>query len=301
MKMGTRIGLAACAALGAITPATATHSWGGYHWANGTSRTLAVRRAFVNTSATTAATWNRLFTNAMADWAGKPLSFNVTDAPPGTDPKQCRPISGQTLVCNNAYGQRGWLGIATVWASGGHISQATTKLNDSYYGMVRYNSDSWRQMVACQEVGHNWGLDHQDETFNNVNLGSCMDYTNAVDGGIVNGFNYGPSNVHANSTDTTHLTAFYNHTDGGSAASSTNFGIREVGRPNAGPPAGFNAPVGDTAAEWGVAVRNDSRGRPDVFVKDFGNGYKRVTHVFWALEARGNEAGRVQHDDGHTH
>jgi hypothetical protein len=30
----------------------------------------------------------------------------------------------------------------------------------------------------CQEVGHTFGLDHQDENFNNTNLGTCMDYTN---------------------------------------------------------------------------------------------------------------------------
>jgi hypothetical protein len=289
MSISTRVALAACVALGAVVPASANHSWGGFHWANGTSRTLEVRRAFINTTATSAAKWTTLFSNAMADWQGKPLSFNVTNAPAGVDPKQCRPISGQTLVCNSAYGQRGWLGIATVWASGGHISQATTKLNDTYYAMSRYNSDAWRQMVACQEVGHNWGLDHQDETFNNVNLGSCMDYTNAPEGGVLNGFNYGPSNVHANNTDYSHLTGFYNHSDG--SAGSTNFGVREVGKPGAvGAPAGFNAAVGDTAAEWGRAIHSDSLGRPDVFLKDFGNGYKRLTHVFWALEAKGHEA-----------
>ncbi len=30
----------------------------------------------------------------------------------------------------------------------------------------------------CQEIGHDFGLDHQDENFNNPNLGTCMDYTN---------------------------------------------------------------------------------------------------------------------------
>jgi hypothetical protein len=32
--------------------------------------------------------------------------------------------------------------------------------------------------VSCQEVGHTLGLDHQDENFNNANLGTCMDYKN---------------------------------------------------------------------------------------------------------------------------
>ena len=34
----------------------------------------------------------------------------------------------------------------------------------------------------CQEIGHTFGLAHQDEAFENVNLGTCMDYTNNPDG-----------------------------------------------------------------------------------------------------------------------
>jgi hypothetical protein len=29
----------------------------------------------------------------------------------------------------------------------------------------------------CQEVGHTVGLDHQDTSLDNPNLGTCMDYT----------------------------------------------------------------------------------------------------------------------------
>lgn len=283
MKLTTRIGLAACAILGAAVPASANHSWGGYHWANGTTGQLVVKRAL------SSANWTTLVNAAMADWEGKPLSFAITDAPAGTSRRKCSPSSGQTLICNDSYGQRGWLGIASIWASGVHITQATTKLNDTYFNMTRYNDDAWRRMVACQEVGHNWGLDHQDEAFGNVNLGTCMDYTNAPAGGVYNNFNYGPSNVRPNNDDYSHLTGFYNHPD--SIAAATNFGVREVGRPVISDvPAGFNSAVGETAAEWGRAIHRDSKGRPDVFEKDFGNGFRRLTHVFWALEARGNEA-----------
>lgn len=284
MMLATRIGLAACLALGALTPASASHSWGGYHWANGTSGTLVVKRAL------STAKWTSLVNAAMSDWQGKPLSFAVSDAPGGTNRRRCAPVSGQTLICNDTYGQKGWLGIASIWLSGGHISQATTKLNDTYFNMSRYNSDAWRRLVACQEVGHNWGLDHQDENFSNYNLGTCMDYTNAPSGGIVGGFNYGPSNVRPNNADYNHLAGFYGHSDGSSLA-ATNFGVREVGKASGdGPPAGFNAAVGESASEWGRAIRRDRRGRPDVFLKDFGNGHKRLIHVFWALEAKGHEA-----------
>lgn len=281
MRIVNRLALGACVALGALTPASATHSWGGYHWANGTSGTLVVKRALSTTQ------WTNLVNAGINDWQGRPLSFNVSDAPAATNRKKCTPVRGETLVCNDAYGQRGWLGIASIWASGSHIVQATTKLNDTYFNMSRYSSDAWRRMVACQEVGHNWGLDHQDETFSNVNLGTCMDYTNAPAGGIVGGFNYGPSNISPNSADYSHLTGFYNHSDGTSSA-ATNFGVREVGKPaDPGAPAGFNAAAGDTPGEWGRAIHADGLGRPDVFLKDFGNGYKRLTHVFWTLEAHG--------------
>ena len=33
----------------------------------------------------------------------------------------------------------------------------------------------------CQEIGHDFGLNHQDVDFTNYNLGSCMDYTNSPD------------------------------------------------------------------------------------------------------------------------
>lgn len=286
MKLATRVGLAACVALGAIVPASANHSWGGYHWADGTSQTLIVKRAL------STANWTSLVNAAMNDWQGKPLSFAVSDAPGGTNRRKCTPTSGQTLVCNDTYGQRGWLGIASIWISGGHITQATTKLNDTYFNMARYNSEAWRRMVACQEVGHNWGLDHQDEAFSNYNLGTCMDYTNAPAGGklTANGFDYGPPNVSPNQLDYDHLTGFYTHGDGTSAA-ATNFGVREVGKPvDAGAPAGFNSAAGDSPGEWGRALHTDGLGRADVFVKDFGNGYKRVTHVFWTLEARASDA-----------
>jgi predicted Zn-dependent protease len=59
--------------------------------------------------------------------------------------------------------------------SGSHIVQGTTKVNDTYFNTATYNTRAWRQLVMCQEVGHTFGLDHQDETFNNPNLGSCMD------------------------------------------------------------------------------------------------------------------------------
>jgi hypothetical protein len=44
--------------------------------------------------------------------------------------------------------------------------------------------------------------------------------------------------------------------------------------------------MGDSPAEWGRAIHRDGLGRPDVFVKDFIDGQRAITHVFWAPDFR---------------
>ena len=280
MKSMRRLALASSAAFLTLTPASATNSWNGYHWAgNGTNLTVTV-----NTSITSQ--WNTSVAGSLSDWR-KSTELTLNAQSSAADPRKCNPIAGQVLVCNYTYGKRGWLGIATVWLQSGtkHITQATTKLNDSYFNSAPYNSPDWRALVACQEIGHDWGLDHQDTTFNNVNLGTCMDYTNAPAGGVVNGFDYGPSNEHPNQHDYDELSIIYNHDDGyTTTVQATAFGIRQVGRavPQKPSPEG----IGDSPAEWGRAIRFDKLGRPDVFLKDLGGGDKAVTHVLWAIGER---------------
>jgi hypothetical protein len=276
MKMVHRVALAGGAALIALMPADANHSWNGYHWAgNGTNLSLRVNTAI-------ASKWDSSVSTAISDW-DQSTELSLSSQTASVDPKRCKPIAGQALVCDAAYGRRGWLGIATIWLESGtkHITQATTKLNDSYHDSAPYNQPAWRSLVACQEIGHDWGLDHQDETFNNANLGTCMDYTNAPAGGVLDGFNYGPSNEHPNTHDYDELKIIYNHDDGYTTTiQATNFGIRQVGRavPQAPPSEG----IGDSPAEWGRAIHSDRQGRPDVFLKDFSGGQRALTHVFWA-------------------
>jgi hypothetical protein len=256
--------LLSCAAI-AVSPALANHSWGGYHWA-GNGQDLALK---VNKSITSQ--WTTSVNTSISDWNAS-NELTLTGQTSSANAKKCSPISGQILVCNAAYGRRGWLGIASIWLSQGHINQATTKLNDSYHDYAPYNSPEWRALVACQEVGHDFGLDHQDETFDNPNLGTCMDYTNNPLGP--------PANTHPNSHDYQELNIIYDHDDGfTTATASTNFGIRQVG---VAPPR-EDAGVGDSPNEWGRAIHRDALGRPDVFVKDLGSGRKVLTHVFWAI------------------
>jgi hypothetical protein len=279
-----RAALLAGVALAGATPTMANNAWGNYHWAK-TGSTLPLK---VNTAVTSQ--WTSYVGFAITtDWNGRSLlRLTNQSAPGGTSAKRCSPITGQVLVCNDSYGNRGWLGIASITAdASSHITSGTTKLNDSYFNTAQYNKPEWRAMVACQEIGHDFGLGHQDEAFGNVNLGSCMDYTNAPQGGVVGGFNYGPSKEHPNTHDTDELNIIYGHADGyTTSTAATNFGVRQVGKavPQALPAAG------ETRAEWGTATHRDGKGRPDMFSRSLPGGGKQLTHVFWALDATGHEA-----------
>ncbi|MFL6734336.1 MAG: hypothetical protein ACJ8EY_06540 [Sphingomicrobium sp.] len=283
MKIFKGVLLAAISTATALTPASANHSWGNYHWA----RTANPIKLQVNTALT--GTWSAFSATAIGQWnQSTKLDFFATKQVT-VSTKKCDPIAGQILVCNAGYGQRGWLGIASIWANGDHITQATTKLNDTYFSMARYNSDAWRAMVTCQEIGHDFGLAHQDENFSNTNVGSCMDYTNDPSGKA--GTNGSLANLAPNSHDYGQLDTIYGHLDSTSTAiaSSTNFGIRQVGKP-ATAAQGRDAGVGDTMASWGRAMHEDGKGRPDIFIRQLADGRTVITHVLWAPDAKGTEA-----------
>jgi hypothetical protein len=236
----------------AAAPVAASHSWNGYHWIRTTNELTVPVGDNVN------ATWDGYLNTAIADWNQSTVINSPKVAGSAGDPKKCSAIAGTIQVCNAAYGQRGWLGIATIWLSNGHISQGTTKLNDTYFAMARYNTPTWRQLVTCQEVGHNYGLGHQDEDFNTDNTNSCMDYTNLPAG-----------NEHPDAHDYQQLLAIYNHLESGQSIGG--------GRGASG------VASGDDVSEWGRAVHFDRQGRPDYFVQDLGNGERKVTHVLWAI------------------
>lgn len=266
MRGLTKAALALSVAFATVsTPSLATHSWGGYHWAR-TSNPLRVQ-----VGDNVDSRWDAYLREAMVDWNATTTIESPLVAG-SANPKNCRGVAGTIQVCNSKYGNTGWLGIASISiTSGNHITQGTTKLNDTYFDTPSYNTPAWRRMVTCQEIGHDYGLDHQDEGFSNYNLGTCMDYTNAPQGGVVNGFNYGPSNEHLNAHDYDQLAQIYAHTD-----STTTVAFRA----NA---AGAFPEVGDTPATWGRPVRFDRLGRPNVYERIDGPGMKTITHVFWAL------------------
>ena len=265
MRVTIKGALALGAAVAALaTPASANHSWGGYHWAR-TANPLTVQLGDNVDSR-----WDSYLRTTQSDWN----QSTVIESPlvaGSTNPKNCRGVAGTIQVCNSTYGNTGWLGIASISITGGtHITQGTVKLNDTYFNTAKYNTPAWRNMVSCQEVGHTYGLDHQDENFNNTNLGTCMDYTNDPSGTA--GTNGSLNNEHPNAHDYDELLTIYGHRD-----STTTVAFRA----NA---AGAFGDPGDSPRDWGRAIHFDSLGRPDMFQRVDGPGLMTLTHVFWALE-----------------
>jgi len=250
----------AVALLLSAIPATvhAGHSWGNYHWAR-TSNPFTVKLGD-NVSSS----WDSFLATTSSDWSASSV-MNTTIVAGGTRPKSCRPTSGQVEVCNASYGGTGWLGVAQIWVSGDHITQCTAKMNDTYFNSSPYNTAPWKNLVMCQEVGHCFGLDHQDENFNNANLGTCMDYTNNPSGP--------PSNEHPNSHDYAQLSTIYSHLD-----STTTVKNALTGMPPAMREIDLEGP-----AQWGKLVEVGNDGMTAVFEADFGGGNKVFTFVILAL------------------
>ncbi|TSC78715.1 MAG: hypothetical protein G01um101425_1005 [Candidatus Peregrinibacteria bacterium Gr01-1014_25] len=258
--------VAACILFAAFTTvAYASHSWGGFHWPRSANPLT------LNVGDNVSSVWDPYLDGAIADWntpvGGYADVMNLVEVTGATRPKTCKPTAGRVEVCNSRYGNNGWLGIAQVWVSGTHITQATTKLNDTYFTTATYNTPAWRRLVTCQEIAHDFGLDHQDENFSNANVGSCMDYTNDPDGP--------PSNEHPNAHDFEQLEAIYGgHFDGGASAP--------------GGTGGNGQDIGDDPSTWGQLRRSDAHGKPALYERDLGNGHKVFTFVVWTEEARGH-------------
>lgn len=245
---------------------SADHSWGGYHWANSLNPPFTVHLGD-NVSGAWKGSEDYLGT-ASTDWNQSTVLKNSLVYPGGvSNTKRCRPTAGRVEVCSNSYGFNGWLGVAQIWLSGGHITQGTVKVNDSYFNTAKYNTPGWRSLVMCQEIGHTFGLDHQDENFGNANLGTCMDYTNDPDGPL--------SNEHPNKHDYDQLGDIYAHLD-------TTASVQLASRGSPSPTGEANRSTGIGTAEWGRLIRSTNGGRTERFELDLGNGHKVVTFVIWA-------------------
>lgn len=231
--------------------AYASHAWGNYHWAR-TANPFALKLGD-NVSGV----WDGHLATASYDWSLSSVLDTVI-VPGSANPKNCRATAGRVEVCNSKYGKNGWLGIASIWASGDHITQGTVKVNDSYFSTAKYNTPAWRNVVMCQEVAHTLGLDHQDEDFSNPDLGTCMDYSNNPE-----------PNQHPNLHDYEMLETLYAHLDTTNtsfqSASSAN---QEIDHSN--------------PKAWGKVLRTSSDKKASLHELNLGNGNKIFTFVIWA-------------------
>jgi hypothetical protein len=230
-------------------PASANHSWGGYHWARA-SNPFALKLGDNLSSG-----WDPYLAKTSTDWSmSSVLDTSIVGG--RTAAQNCKPTLGRVEVCNSKYGRNGWLGIAQVWANGTHITQGTVKMNDTYFNTAPYNTSAWKNLVMCQEVGHTLGLDHQDEDMNNVPLGTCMDYSS----------NPTP-NQHPNQHDYDELELIYAHLDSSTTLVQSSNGV--AAQVLAGEP-----------SDWGKQVKGS--GKTAVFERDLGHNQKVFTFVVYS-------------------
>jgi hypothetical protein len=262
------LALAAIAAVAIPLTLTASHSWGGYHWGR-TQNPFTVKLGDnVSTQ------WDSYLGTTSSDWS-KSTVLDTAIVAGGSTKKTCSASSGRVEVCNGKYGYNGWLGVARIWISGQHITQGTVRVNDSYFNSATYNTPAWRNLVMCQEVGHTFGLDHQDENFDNPNLGTCMDYTSNP-----------TTNQHPNQHDYDELVIIYSHLDSTTTVDQT-----------AQLPSAMTEPAFDNQSEWGRLVSESRDHGKSVYELDFGGGKKIYTFVTWTLEERGRRAAAARHLD----
>lgn len=231
-------------------PADATNSWGDYHWARTANPfTLQLQSKLTKTD------WQAYLGTVSTDWSASAVLNTSVVA--GSTKGGCKAVSGQASVCNSKYGFNGWLGLATIWISGTHITAGTVKVNDTYFNTSYYNNASAKRHVLCQEVGHTLGLDHQHL----IDLGggvTCMNDTAGL---------FDPAYVSPNAHDYDELALIYAHLDD----------TTTVGPSSATTGAGVGAGDDEDAVPPWAGPQHGS-----TFVKDLGGGRRLVTHVFWA-------------------
>lgn len=254
------------------SPVWADHSWGPYHWAR------MVNPFELTVINSTTPDWDPYVADAIYDWSfGSGVMSMIEDTGGSTSTRvrrQCKAPSGKIRICNLAYGFNGWLGIAGISIDGSdHIVKGYTKLNDSYFSADFYNTDAWKQSVACQELGHDFGLSHQDEDFGNQSLFSCMDYQD-------------PPYEYANPHDFDQLATIYGHLD--------SYDTIADAAPEEGSGGGCNAPAGkgcnksgvpDSNRDIGWGVSLGRHGHSETFMRIDPDGTRHITHVLWVEDA----------------
>ena len=242
----------------------ATHSWGGYHWARTTPQfTLKLGDNM------TSAVWKGHLAQASSDWNSGDSAV-LTAIIAGASRKRCSMVVGTTQVCNGRYGRNGWLGLATIYITGGtHITQGSTRMNDTYFDTATYNNPNEREHVVCQEIAHTFGLDHQSTNGSSQN--TCMDYFSNTGANATSTLSTTP-----NAHDFDELNIIYAHLDSTTTVASIAALDASVAS---------DADVSDDPNSWGQLISQSANGRSSTYERYNRDGSKIITHVFWTIEA----------------
>lgn len=199
LKKLSKIALVAIACLALAGTAVADHSWATYHWASTAMPNGGFPLPVIDSMT---AEWDTAFNGSISRWNQSSVIEQVVVSveEDSRARKRCRAVSGHMRVCNAAYGQNGWLGLASInLDSNGHIVKGTAKMNDSYDWYFADNPGEDNH-VTCQEIGHVYGLGHTSE--DGSSQGTCMDYSTSQNSQWPNAHDYAQ------------LEAIYNHDDG---------------------------------------------------------------------------------------
>jgi len=231
----------------AATAVYAAHTWNNYHWARSTA-SFNLKVIDSNTS-----DWDDELGLALSQWSQSTvLSMSVSAYDDSSKTRRrCPAVQGAVRSCNMAYGNNGWLGLASInLDSSGHIVQGTSKMNDSYSSS--FASQDERRHVMCQELGHTLGLGHTSEDGSSQN--TCMDYSTSA------------TSTAPNSHDYAQLASQYSHLDSyNSYATSAASRLTAAQSAMAGP-----VPMG---------LRVNKEGRSEIWVAHDGKGGTWVHHV----------------------
>lgn len=247
-------------ALALMAPAVADNKWKNYHWGREDAQKF---KLVLNNHLTE--DYDQYLEEVIDDWeAANVLKLKSINQPDDAISRYaCTPNEGQIIVCNYEYGFFGWVGLAGIWIDKhNHIIAGYTLMNDSYLNLPIYQELGWKQGVLCQELGHDFGLSHQDENHYNDPLFSCMDYQREL---------WPTPNQH----DYDMLVEMYDHEDAYDSFTASGSGHDHGDDDDA-----VGSEIGVDSTVWGTSYGRN--GDAEVFVREFPDGSKALTHILWA-------------------